>query len=674
MLPDHICVIARERSSMFSHRRIRTLLTENLFARPCDRVAVRQMIELRGQVVSLYALLSVNACALAFTHIGLAPAWLTLACPVAFVALCAARSVQWWRLQPETLSGHEARRRLRLTGILASTLSVAFLGWSFALGAYGGPYEQGHMAIFVAITVIGCIFCLTHLPIAAFSVALIVTVAFLAYCLASGNAVFIAIALNTTFVTVVMVRILVNNFLAFIKLTRSQFEAERLAEENARLALTDSLTGLPNRRAFFQQVEALTEETAQRAAEDGIPFALAIFDLDRFKPINDTYGHKAGDRVLQETGRRLAAFAGDEVVVARLGGDEFGALLRRPADGSDLAEVCARICEALRVPIRLGETLVATGCSAGLALFPTAGRGAAELFDRADYALYHSKLHRRGHTTVFSQEHERAIRTERTIEDALHSPDLAQQFEVHVQPILDLRTNRVVMVEGLARWTHPTLGRVAPDRFIAAAERCGAIHRLTATLLRKALADAARLPPDIGLSFNLSSHDLVSRETVAAILAIVGESGFDPRRLTLELTETALMRDFERAREGITLLRALGIRIALDDFGTGYSSLSYVHRLPLDRVKIDRSFMADLHSARGERIVATILDFCRNLDLSCVVEGVETEEQLEILHRLGARFVQGYLIGKPMRTGTLLASLATIEGGSGGRSDQRRLA
>ncbi|MFG5120152.1 putative bifunctional diguanylate cyclase/phosphodiesterase [Methylorubrum sp. POS3] len=656
----------------FSHR-IRTLLAGDLFARLCDRIAVRQIIELRSQVVSLYALLSINACALAFTHLGLAPAWLTLACPALFVTLCATRSVQWWRLRPETLSAHEARRRLRLTGILATVLSVVFLGWAFAISTYGGPYEQGHMAIFVAITVIGCIFCLTHLPIAALSVALIVTVAFLSYCLASGNAVFIAIALNTTFVTVVMVRILVNNFLAFIKLTRSQLEAERLAEENARLALTDSLTGLPNRRAFFQQVEALTEETAQRAAEDGLPFALAIFDLDRFKPINDTYGHKAGDRVLQETGRRLAACAGPEVVVARLGGDEFGVLLRRPAEGGDPAEVCARICEALRVPIRLGEALVTTGCSAGLALFPSAGRTAAELFDRADYALYHSKLHRRGHTTVFSQEHESAIRTERTIEDALHSPDLAQQLEVHVQPILDLRTSRVVMVEGLARWTHPILGRVTPDRFIAAAERCGAIHRLTATLLRKALADAARLPPEIGLSFNLSAHDLVSRETVAAILAIVGESGLDPRRLTLELTETALMRDFERAREGITLLRALGIRIALDDFGTGYSSLSYVHRLPLDRVKIDRSFMADLHSARGERIVATILDFCRNLDLSCVVEGVETEEQRTILHRLGGRFLQGYLIGKPMRMTALLDSLAVIERGAGGDASEQRL-
>ena len=656
---------------MFDLKWARTLLEAELFTRTSGRLAVRQLVELRTQIVSLYALLSINACAVAFTHLGLAPAWLTMACPALFVAVCATRCLHWWRMRPEALSEGQAERQLHLTTRLSIVFAVGFVGWAMALSAYGGPYEQGHVAIFIAITVIACIFCLTHLPRAAFGVTLIVTVAFLIHCLTSRNGVFIAIALNTTFVTVVMVRVLANNFRAFVTLTRSQGEAQRLAEENARLALSDSLTGLPNRRAFFHELETLTDASAVGET----PFALAIFDLDRFKPINDTYGHKAGDRVLQETGRRLAGFAGAGVSVARLGGDEFGALIRPSADGSDVAAICARICEALRMPIRLGETLVATGCSAGLALYPEAGRGAAELFDRADYALYHSKLNQRGHTTAFSQEHENAIRTERAIEAALHSPDLAREIEVQVQPILDLRTNRVVMVEGLARWTHATLGRIAPDRFIAAAERCGAIHRLTTTLLRRALTDAARLPPEIGLSFNLSSHDLASSETVIAIMEIVRASGFDPRRLTLELTETALMRDFERACDAITLLRALGIQIALDDFGTGYSSLSYVHRLPLDKVKIDRSFMADLHAPRGERIVATILDFCRNLDLPCIVEGVETEGQLAILRRLGCRSVQGYLIGRPVRMTALLERLGEIEAGAAdGRPAPRLIA
>ena len=225
---------------------------------------------------------------------------------------------------------------------------------------------------------------------------------------------------------------------------------------------------------------------------------------------------------------------------------------------------------------------------------------------------------------MFSQEHEDAIRAERAVEATLRTADLAAEMEMHYQPIIDTGSGEIALVEGLARWTSPTLGRIPPDRFIAAAERCGMIHTVTLMLLRKALADCARLPPAIGLSFNLSAHDLASPETMVAILAAVTESGLNPRRLTMELTETALMRDFERAKSAITALRTLGIKIALDDFGTGYSSLGYVHRLPLDKIKIDRSFMADIDTDLGCSLVSTILDLCQNLGLDGIAEGIET--------------------------------------------------
>jgi predicted signal transduction protein with EAL and GGDEF domain len=228
---------------------------------------------------------------------------------------------------------------------------------------------------------------------------------------------------------------------------------------------------------------------------------------------------------------------------------------------------------------------------------------------------------------------------------------------MHYQPILDTATDRITTVEALARWTSPKLGRVPPDRFIAVAERCGMIHSLTLLLLRKALADAVRLPAGVGLSFNLSSHDLASPETVLAILAAVRQSGLDPRRITLELTETALMRDFEGAQQAITLLRALGIKIALDDFGTGYSSLNYVHRLPLDRIKIDRGFMADVESDLGRSVVITILGLCGNLGVDGIAEGIETAEQLSAVRRHGCRYVQGYLIGMPRPMTELLDDL-----------------
>ncbi|MFF8802264.1 MULTISPECIES: putative bifunctional diguanylate cyclase/phosphodiesterase [unclassified Methylobacterium] len=616
---------------------------------------IRQFAELQKQIPSLYALLSVNALALAFTHFRLAPAWLTVGFPAAMVGLCAVRAVHWWHLRPQTMSAAEAFNRLRATSLLTILFSVLFVGWALSLNAFGGPFEQGHVAIFVAITVVACIFCLMHLPVAALLVTVIVIGVFLTHCFTSGNSVFIAIALNTAFVTVVMVRILTNNFLAFLQLVASKAEAQRLGEENQRLAHTDSLTGLPNRRYFFQRLDALIAASAGSDAA----FALAIFDLDRFKPINDTFGHTAGDRVLEETGRRLGAFASDRVTVARLGGDEFGVLIHAAASPDEAAALCGRICSALHAPIQLGETQVVPGCSGGLALYPSAGRAADALFDRADYALYHSKERKRGATTLFSQEHEDAIRAERAVETALQSADLAAEMEMHYQPILDTVTDRITTVEALARWTSPKLGHVPPDRFIAVAERCGMIHSLTLLLLRKALADAARLPSGIGLSFNLSSHDLASSETVVAILAAVRQSRLDPRRITLELTETALMRDFEGARQAITLLRALGIKIALDDFGTGYSSLNYVHRLPLDRIKIDRGFMADVESDLGRSVVSTILDLCQNLGLDGIAEGIETTEQLNAVRRHGCRYVQGYLIGLPQPMTELLDVLGT---------------
>lgn len=602
---------------------------------------------------TLYGLLCVNAGALALTHAPLAPTILTLGLPSALIVLCMLRVRHWWRMRPETYSPAEVERQLRRTMGLTALLSAAFVTWAMSLNAYGGPFEQGHVAIFVAITVIACILCLTHLPAAAFLVTGIVMTIFLFCCVTSGNHVFLAIAANTAFVTAVMVRGVNANYQAFVEFVASQAEAGRLSEVNARLAHTDSLTGLPNRRSFFQKLDALIETSA----ENDTRFALAIFDLDRFKPINDTYGHIIGDRVLIATGRRLAAFASADVTVTRLGGDEFGVLVENPGPPEAIIPFCDTICAALQKPIRLGNIQVVTGCSGGLAKYTKAGREADALFDRADYALYHSKEHRRGKTTLFSQEHEDAIRAERAVEAALRTADLAAEMEMHYQPILDADSGRITLVEGLARWTSPTLGRVAPDRFVAAAERCGLIHTMTLLLLQKALADGARLPPGIGLSFNLSAHDLASPETVVAILAAVRGSGFDPRRLTLELTETALMRDFDQAKASITTLRALGIAIALDDFGTGYSSLGYVHSLPLDKIKIDRSFMAGIGTALGCSLVSTILDLCRNLGLAGIAEGIETAEQLEAARRQGCRYIQGYHVGRPMPIGDLLQRL-----------------
>ena len=619
--------------------------------------APRQVAELRKQIPTLYGLLSVNTWTLAATHLDTAPIVLSVIFPIFAILICIVRAATWWRMRPETLTEAQAIRQLNVTTGLTGVLSMMFVAWAMALRDYGGAYEQCHVAIFISVTIIACTFCLTHLPAAAYVSTGTVLGVFIVCCLLSGNDVFLAIAVDTAFVTAVMVRILTKNYLAFVELVASKAEASRLSDENARLAHTDSLTGLPNRRYFLQHLEDLTRTCAAEERR----FALAIFDLDQFKPINDTYGHTVGDRVLTEAGRRLIRFAGPGVILARLGGDEFGALIHDPGSPEEVIAFCDRICAALQEPMRLDEFRVVAGCSCGLAKFPSAGQEAASLFDRADYALYHSKQHRRGTTTLFSQVHEDAIRAERAVETALRTADLPAEMRMHYQPILDTATGAITLVEALARWTSPVLGPVPPDRFVAAAERCGMIHAVTLLLLRKALADCARLPPQVGLSFNLSAHDLAGPETVEAIIATVRASRIDPRRLTLELTETALMRDFEQAKTAIVALRSLGIKIALDDFGTGYSSLGYVHRLPLDKIKIDRSFMAAVDTEVGGSLIATILSLCRNLGLDGIAEGIETQEQREAARRHGCRYIQGYLIGRPVAIGELLVRLGTDE-------------
>ncbi len=613
-----------------------------------DRIRVAQFAEIKKQIPALYACLTANAVAVAFTHARLAPPWLTVGVLALLVPICIGRGIHWYRLDAGRVDAAEAAARMRRTVVLTAFLSLAFVVWAVMLDGYGGPFERGHVALFVAITVIACIFCLMHLPACALLVTAIVTAAFLAHYLTTGNAVFGAISLNLAFVVMVMVRVLRANYDSFLKLIHSQAalirkqeEMRLLAEENFRLAHTDSLTGLPNRRYFFAALDGL------RDGPDRAELALAIFDLDHFKSINDSYGHSAGDRVLAETGRRLGSLAGKAVRVARLGGDEFGALIDARALGRDVAAFCREVSDLLRQPFRAGDILLSPGCSCGVAFASAADRDGAALFDHADHALYQSKQHRRGAVTVYSKEQDDLIQAERAVEAALQAAGLEAELELHYQPVYDLASGSVRTVEALARWRSPLLGAVPPSRFIPVAERCGLIHRLTLLLLEKALGEIDHLPQAVGLSFNLSSHDLSSPEATDAIVALILRSGVAPSRLTFELTETALMADLEAAGRSVGKLRALGSRIALDDFGTGHSSLGYVHRLGLDRIKIDRSFVASVDTPTGEAIVKTILHLCTYLGLECVAEGVETEEQLDRLRGFGCRLVQGYLLGKP---------------------------
>jgi diguanylate cyclase (GGDEF)-like protein len=504
----------------------------------------------------------------------------------------------------------------------------------------------------MAITVIGCIFCLMHLRPAALMLTVVVLIPYTIFFVSRDILVFRAMAINVFLVALTLIYILLTYYRDFASLVASQkalqdkqVETQGLSDENNRLANLDSLTDLPNRRRFFHELDAALAHAS--ALEQS--FAVAVLDLDGFKPVNDAYGHAVGDQVLVEVARRLRRQCEGRALVARLGGDEFGLVIGADISRAALLELGNEICAALQAPYVMHNVTAQLAGSIGFVRFPEAGQNAEQLFERADYALYYAKQHSRGTPVIFSSKHETEIRASSLIEQTLKHADLERELTLAFQPIVDVATHRVIGFEALARWHSPVLGTVPPDVFIKQAERSDMIQRLTGILLRKTLDEVRNWPASLNVSFNLSIRDLAGPETIARICEIVRASGVPPQRIEFEITETAVMRDFEPAQACLRMLKEFGAKITLDDFGTGYSSLSYVRRLPLDKIKIDRSFIAEIETDDTcASIVKTVLDLCRNLRLNCVVEGIETVEQLAILRRLGCTTAQGYLFAKPM--------------------------
>ncbi|PCI83945.1 MAG: hypothetical protein COB24_14945 [Hyphomicrobiales bacterium] len=419
-----------------------------------------------------------------------------------------------------------------------------------------------------------------------------------------------------------------------------------LGGKNIMLANTDALTSLPNRRNFFAQLETLTQINQNNQAPK---FIVGLLDLDGFKRINDVFGHPAGDSLLVKTGERLCNILGENIMLARLGGDEFGLIITDQDDIANVEKIGQQICDEMSKTFHLREGSVQIGATVGFVEFPSMALTSQLLFERADYALCYSKQNSKGTPVIFSAQHETIIRNISNIEHQLRESDLEEELSVVFQPIIDSQLQKTVGFEALARWHNTTLGHMQPDIFIRSAEQMGIINKLTTILLTKALHAASQWPDDIFMSFNLSIYDLSSPQTILSLVNIVEKSDFPSKRIIFEITESAVMHDFEQANEALKLLKLQGAQIALDDFGTGYSSLSYVQRMPLDRLKIDRSFVTNIATDKDTKnIVQTILDLCNNLNLHCIVEGVETVEQLTLLEAMGCRYFQGYYFSKPL--------------------------
>ena len=623
-----------------------------------------QLAAFNNQVPLLYFILCVNTLAVAFSQHGFAPIALTVAAPFCLVSICVVRLLIWRRSRGRMLSDRMVARRLRGTVYLGGVIAVAFLAWALALFPHATVRGQDQVVFFIAITVISCIFCLMHLRSAALLLTAIIVVPFSIFLLSSGDHYLRAIAINLALVATAMVYVLIVASRDFASLVRSQTEARRLNEENERLAHVDSLTGLPNRRQFFSELTRVIDE----CSEAGTSCSVGLIDLDGFKPVNDRFGHIAGDAVLSETGDRLRAVSDPAIFIARLGGDEFGVILRGARRDAELLAFGEQVCSTLQAPFDLLGVVANVSASIGFATFPDGGRTAKALYEHADYALYHAKQYQRGRAVTFSTEHQAEIRNKTIAEQCLRMADLDAELSLEFQPLFDVGENRPVAFEALARWNSPELGSVSPGIFIPIAERTDLIHKITQSLLRKALVAASQWPDDIRISFNLSARDIVSPDALLGIIAILENSPVDRRRIDLEVTETSIVQDFAQARSSLLMLKALGVNIALDDFGTGYSSLSHIHRLPLDKIKIDRSFIQDIETQTvSHSIIRSVIALCDNLEMDCVIEGMETARQAQILQELGCRTMQGYYFGRPVAQEEIAGLLARCDDGRGAR-------
>ncbi|MEX6503252.1 bifunctional diguanylate cyclase/phosphodiesterase [Pseudomonas zhanjiangensis] len=426
------------------------------------------------------------------------------------------------------------------------------------------------------------------------------------------------------------------------------------------LSAHDSLTGLPNRHRLHEFLEGKLDKAPTLSQ----PLVMLSIDLNRFKPINDAFGHAAGDRVLHEVSQRLQACIHDQDLVARHGGDEFIMVLSGSYSGQVIEQLCTRLIEQVEQPFWINGHQVFIGASIGISSAPQDATQVEELLRYADIALYQAKAGGRSGWRFYDQQMNQRIVERRQLEqDLRHALALGEQLCLHFQPRYRLDDMRMVGVEALVRWQHPQRELLGPDRFIGLAEDTGLIVPLGDWVLHSACREAMRWPQPLLVSVNLSPRQFRCGDLVARVKAALEASGLPPQRLELEITESVMLDDAEGALLTLQQLKALGLRLSMDDFGTGYSSLSYLSGYPFDTLKIDRSFIRDLDdSAHSRAIVQAIIGLGRALSMGVTAEGVENQQQLQLLQQDGCHEAQGYHLSRPLTVTALQALLGQTVG------------
>jgi len=453
------------------------------------------------------------------------------------------------------------------------------------------------------------------------------------------------IELNVAHVPVVVDGEVVGSYIIFKDIT-----AEKRAQQKINhLAFHDELTGLPNRRKFNQAIA----ETIEQSSSSDSHFAVMVLDIDRFKIINDSLGHMVGDQFLQEvSGRIQQAIAGQDVMLARIGGDEFTLLCRNYDTQETIQRLAEQIISCIQAPYRLKDSDFYVSASIGIALFPSHGQDAVQLLKNADTAMYEVKKKGKNDYQFFTGELDRVLQEKIELEGDLRKAIERGELLLHYQPQIRTEDRAMIGMEALVRWQHPTRGLLSPGVFIPLAEETGLIYEMGTWVLREACKQMrmwhVQGGPLIPISVNLSSQQFHQPKLADYIMAILQETGLEPKYLELEITESMMM-DAALSSSILNQLNEYGIRISLDDFGTGYSSLSYLKMFPIQKVKIDRSFIRDITNNSDDRaIVSTIIAMAMHLNMEVIAEGIETKDQLDILTDNSCRKIQGYYFSKPL--------------------------
>lgn len=637
-----------------------------------------QFRSFQGHIPLLYGILVCNTIAITVTSFDPQHLAKTLFSPIAISAIVILRAI-WWLRQGDAqkLSDAEISKHLKRTCQLAVIMTLTFNAWVIWVYQDAGAYARSNLTFFLALSQVSTVFCLMTLRAAAMWVSVVSTVSFALYfswveggqllpqalvlcCVCAGMAV-VTHSFNRSFSEVVRSR---------RTLHLRQLETEKLSEENRRIAFSDPLTGLPNRRELLARLDQLEQREALRPNS----LAVVFIDLDGFKQVNDEHGHHAGDELIRTVCHRLREQCPDHAMLARVGGDEFTVLLET-ADDTQTAQVQAltlalRLLEQMALPVLVDRHVLQISGSIGIASNVDAAGNPRELLRRADLAMYHAKTEGKAQIAIYSDELDKGRLRRLEIEGQIGSGLGRDEFDIVYQPIIDAESGAIVSAEALLRWPRRAEGSLTPDEFIQVAEATGQIHPLGLYVLERACREILPLG-SLCLSVNVSPAQFRHPAFEQQVLQVLNQTGFPPERLQLEVTESYLLSNPGLAIPAVSALKAAGISLALDDFGTGFTSIHYLKSYGFTHIKIDKSLLVGLEpGSKATMLVAGAITLASAMDMGVIAEGVEHEAQAAVLRSIGCHEMQGYLFGKPMP----LAALNQLYGQRGHSSQKLRAA